>query len=294
MDVENRLLNFFKLIKKFDESLKFQIVEIGANPYGNFNERFHKLLDYFPNSKIYAFDVDKNECEKLNNLCKKGMKFFPFVLGEKKEKRKFYQTNHPMCSSLYEPNEKLIKLYNNFNVAYLKNVIDIETISLDDFLEDQKINTLDFIKIDIQGAELDVFHGAVKCLKSVLMVVSEVEFISHYINQPLFGDVCSFLDKNNLMFHKFLGLAGRTLRPVVLGNDINFASQHIWSDAVFIRNILKVSEIKSSQLLKLAVFSYLYRSLDLTFYCLTLYDKINDTKISELYKKIDFATAPNI
>jgi len=294
MDVENRLLNFFKLIKKFDESLKFQIVEIGANPYGKFNERFHKLLDYFPNSKIYAFDVDKNECEKLNNLCKKGMKFFPFVLGEKKEKRKFYQTNHPMCSSLYEPNEKLIKLYNNFNVAYLKNVIDIETISLDDFLEDQKINTLDFIKIDIQGAELDVFRGAVKCLKSVLMVVSEVEFISHYINQPLFGDVCSFLDKNNLMFHKFVGLAGRTLRPVVLGNDINFASQHIWSDAVFIRNILKVSEIKSSQLLKLAVFSYLYRSLDLTFYCLTLYDKINDTKISELYKKIDFATAPNI
>jgi len=52
MDIENRLPNFFKLIKKFDESLKFQIVEIGANPYGNFNERFHKLLDYFPNSML--------------------------------------------------------------------------------------------------------------------------------------------------------------------------------------------------------------------------------------------------
>ena len=75
------------------------------------------------------------------------------------------------------------------------------------FLKDQKIETIDFIKIDIQGAELDVFRGAVNNLKSVLMIISEVEFIHHYVNQPLFGDVCSFLDNNNLMFHKFLGLA---------------------------------------------------------------------------------------
>ena len=78
MDVENRLLNFFKLIKKFDECLKFQIVEIGANPYGKFNERFHKLLDYFPNSKIYAFDVDKNECEKFG-YCFDTTQFYPSI-----------------------------------------------------------------------------------------------------------------------------------------------------------------------------------------------------------------------
>ena len=181
MSAENKLLNFLKLIQNLNESLIFQIAEIGANPYGNNDEPFHKILDYFPNSKVYAFEVDKDECEKLNNLSKEGIKFFPFALGNKKEKRKFYETNNPMCSSLYKPNEKLIELYNNLEVAYLKRTIDIETISLDCFLEEQKINSLDFIKIDIQGAELDVFHGAVNSINSVLMIVSEVEFISQYI-----------------------------------------------------------------------------------------------------------------
>jgi len=282
----NKLESFLELIKEFDNSLKFEIVEIGAHPYDGIKQPFHLLLDYFQKSQIYAFEVDKSECEKLNKLCKKGMRYFPFALGAKKETRKFYQTNHPMCSSLYEPNEKLIKLYNNFEVAYLKNTTNIETITLDEFLKDQKIETIDFIKIDIQGAELDVFRGAVNNLKSVLMIISEVEFIHHYVNQPLFGDVCSFLGNNNLMFHKFLGLSGRTLKPVILKNDKSFPTQHIWSDAVFIKNILKVSELNNSQLLKLAIFSFIYGSLDLSYYCLVNYDEKNQSKISELFKKI--------
>ena len=136
----NKLESLLELIKEFDNSLKFEMVEIGAHPYGGIKQPFHLLLDYFPKSQIYAFEVDKNECEKLNKLCKKGMRYFPFALGVKKETRKFYQTNHPMCSSLYEPNEKLIKLYHNFEVAYLKNTTNIETITLDEFLKDQKLD----------------------------------------------------------------------------------------------------------------------------------------------------------
>ena len=89
-----------------------------------------------------------------------------------------------------------------------------------------------------------------------MALVSEVEFIPHYINQPLFGDVCSFLDKEDIMFHKFLGVAGRTLIPITLENNPNFSTQHIWSDAVFIKNILKIPKLKPSQLLKLAAFSF--------------------------------------
>ena len=81
-----------------------------------------------------------------------------------------------------------------------------------------------------------------------------------YNKQPLFGDVCSFLNSKDIMFHKFLGLAGRSLIPVILNN---------------------------SQLLKLAIFSYLYGSPDLSYFCLFNYDKRNHTKIIELFKKIN-------
>ena len=41
----------------------------------------------------------------------KGLKFYPYALGKKNEKRLFYETNHPMCSSLYEPDTDMMKLF---------------------------------------------------------------------------------------------------------------------------------------------------------------------------------------
>ena len=286
MEHSKKLEKFLEVIEKSNETLKFEIVEIGAHPYGTQKEPFHILLDFFPDSKIHAFEVDKNECDKLNELTKEGLRFHPYALGDKEEKRKFYQTNHPMCSSLYEPNEKLLRLYNNLDVAYLKKITEIKTITLDSFIIKEKIDSIDFIKIDIQGAELDVFRGAEKSLKDVLTIISEVEFLPIYNEQPLFGDVCSFLSSKDILFHKFLGMSGRSLIPVILQNDVNFPTQHLWSDAVFIKNILKIQELKNSQLLKLAIFSYLYNSPDLSYFCLFNYDKNNKTNLAELFKKI--------
>jgi FkbM family methyltransferase len=212
------------LILAHEDSITFTILEIGAVPLEGKPEPFHQLLDIFPGSQILAFEVDKELCEQLNKTSRPGMKFFPIALGRTEETRTFYETRHPMCCSLYKPNERLISLYNNFEVAYLKYVGSIETVSLDHFAKVNNIQSVDFIKIDIQGAELDVFQGGRNVLSQIVTMVSEVEFIPHYIDQPLFGDVCAFLNEQDIMFHKFLGLAERALSPVVLNNNPNFAS----------------------------------------------------------------------
>lgn len=268
-----------ELIRRHDDSLTFTIMEIGAVPLEGSPEPFHQLLELFPGSQILAFEVDKDLCTELNRESKPGMKFFATALGRTEETRAFYETNHPMCCSLYEPNERLIRLYHNFEVAYLKSVGTIETVSLDYFVKKNNVESVDFIKIDIQGAELDVFEGGSNVLNQIVGMVCEVEFIPHYINQPLFGDVCAFLTNEDLMFHKFLGMAGRTLRPILVNNSANTATQHIWSDAIFIKDILKISELSPQKLLKLAMLAYIYRSPDLTYYCFEHYDKLKGSDI---------------
>ena len=282
-----KLENFFKVIKEYDENLKFKIVEIGAHPYGDFKEGFHILLDHFPGSEIYAFEVNEEECKRLNKICKKGMKFIPIALGEKKEIRKFYETYLPVCSSLYKPKDEFLKLYNNLNVAYLKNTTEIETISLDEFSNNHRLEHVDFIKIDIQGAELDVFKGGKKTLEKTLMIVSEVEWVEQYINQPLFGDVSSFLRKKDFMLHKFLGYGTRALKPIILNQNKNFGTQFIWSDALFIRNIMNVSKLSDEELIKSAVFSYIYKSPDLTYFYLTKFDEKNNSSFRNLFQKVN-------
>ena len=273
-----------KLVDTIDQNksnLKFTLLEIGAAIVGDNKEPFYKLLEYFPSSKIIGFEIEKDVCEKMNANAEKGVKYYPYALGKTNEKRNLYITQHPMCSSLYKPNESLISLYNNFEAAYLKNQTEVETISLDYFVDQNKIDAIDFIKIDVQGAELDIIKGGKKSLENVLQIVCEVEFIPHYENQPLFGDVCNYLEKYDLMFNKFLGLSGRALKPIMLNNDPNLASQHIWTDAIFIHHIQKIQNLSDEKLLKLSLLACVYQSLDLTFYCLSHFDKRNATSFGK-------------
>ena len=268
------------LIKDINIDICFTLLEVGAVKISEEEEPFYELLDYFPSSKIVGFEIDKEVCDKMNLSARDGVKYYPHALGEFNESKELYITNHPMCSSLYKPNEDLISLYHNFEAAYLKSKTTIETITLDNFLETNNIGSLDFIKIDVQGAELDIFRGGKKALNDVLKIVCEVEFIHHYENQPLFGDVCKFLNGYDLMFNKFLGIAGRSLRPIVFNSNKNFASQHIWSDAIFIKHVQKISKLSDKKLLKLSLLSAVYGSLDLTHYCLSKFDERNSSSLA--------------
>ena len=269
-----------EIIKQNNIDLSFNIIEIGAVQITDTQEPFYQLLNYFPSSNIIGFELEEEVCSKMNANAKNGIKYYPYALGKANERRKLYITQNPMCSSLYKPNEELIKLYNRFEVAYLKEEIEINTITLDYFIEQNKIGDVDFIKIDVQGAELDVFKGGKKTLNNVLKIVTEVEFIPHYIDQPLFGDVCSYLKKHNLMFNKFLGLAGRALKPLILKNA-HTASQHIWTDAVFIYHVQKIKDLSNLKLLKLSLLSLLYGSVDLTHFCLSRFDEKNSTTFAK-------------
>ncbi len=282
MNVKEILNKLILNLKELDEVLTFRIIEIGALNLGK-KEKFYDLLNYFPNSEIIGFEVDKNICKKMNSVSKVGVKYFPFAIGKKKEIRKFYETNHPMCSSLYKPNHNLLSLYNNMEVSFLKEESEIETIDLDTFVSENKIGNVDFLKIDVQGAELDIFKGATKTIKNSLFIISEVEFLKIYENQPLFGDVSNYLSDNNFMFHKFLGMGGRSLKPLILNNNKNFPSQHLWSDAIFIKNVLMIKKLTSREILKLSVISILYECFDLGFFCLNIHDELFKTNYTKIF-----------
>jgi FkbM family methyltransferase len=274
------LTTLAELIKAADRDLKLTMLEIGAAPYGRpEKEPFRELLDAFPGSQIVAFELDKQLCAEMNRTAPRGIRYYPAALGRRKETRPLYEAMHPMCTSLYKPNAALLSCYNNLDDMILKTVSSVDTLSLDQFTGDAGIKDVDFIKIDIQGAELEVFQGGTRTLRDAVAIVSEVEFVPLYIGQPLFGDVCRFLSEEGLMFHKSLGVGGRTVRPAMINNDPNFVVQHLWADAMYIRDLLRLPELTPPKLLKLSLLSHVYDSPDLTYYCLDLYDRQCGTNV---------------
>jgi hypothetical protein len=70
-------------------------------------------------------------------------------------------------------------------------MVDISTI--ESFCNEQNIERVDFLHIDVQGAELDVLKGANNYLSKVRMIWLEVENIPLYQEQPLRNDIEVFL-----------------------------------------------------------------------------------------------------
>lgn len=274
------------LIQKEYGPLVFSVFEIGAVPLSSETEPFEILLELFPGSRITAFELESKLCDELNRTAPAGKIYHPIALGVRGEERLLFETNHPMCTSLYRPNRELLLRYNAMEVSLLKSVSRVQTVSLDEFAATTSLSP-DFIKIDIQGAELDVFKGGVSVLKGVLGIVSEVEFVPLYSGQPLFGDVSAYLAAQGLMFHKFINLAGRTLQPLVLNNDPTFATQLLWADAMYIRDVANIINMDDEALLKMAVLSILYGSPDVSFCALHQFDQRRLTclhnEIFELY-----------
>jgi FkbM family methyltransferase len=262
----------------------FHLLEIGAAPIEGHDEPFYQVLDLFPGSQITAFEVDERLCTEMNTKARSGVRFHPVALGRANEQRRFFVTAHPTCSSLYEPNAELIRHYCHMEAAMLASVRSIQTVRLDDFARAAGLPEVDFIKIDVQGGELYVFQGGPDALRSVLTIVTEVEFIPQYLGQPLFGDVAGFLADKDFMFQCFLSFGRRSLNPFVI-DDPNQGSHFVWADALFIRNILQLGSLSDEKLLKMAVLATIYGSEDLAYRCLYLVDMRQATDLNERFVK---------
>ena len=66
-------------------------------------------------------------------------------------------------------------------------------------MQENKIESVDILKLDLQGGELDALDGASKSLKEgkIKCILCEVMFECHYYNQPSAGKL---LNDYNIYF----------------------------------------------------------------------------------------------
>lgn len=130
------------------------VVDVGAN-IGYFTVIFAKLVG--DTGKVYAFEPDPYNYDllsrniKLNNLS--NVVLIPKALSNKSGKIKLFLDGTNLGNMSFAAQ----------NISDDGGEIDVETITLDDYLGGQKA---DFIKIDVQGAEGLVLSGAERTLRT--------------------------------------------------------------------------------------------------------------------------------
>lgn len=249
---------------------KLDIIDVGAMWLDGVKPPYDALLR--PNfHRVIGFEPVQTECDKLNKMGMKDHTFLPYFIGDGR-RRTFYLTNQSATASLYEPDPTIINAFHNLpELMQVVEKIEVDTRRLDDLDE---IKSIDYLKIDVQGAEVDVMRGAERLLKSACVVQTEINFVPLYKDMPLFSDVDAEMRRQGFLLHYVAHAMGRPFRPLFLNNDLNqMVRQVLWGDAVYVRDYRTFGDIEPEMLLKLAVIlNDQYTSVDLAALCLQHYD----------------------
>tara|TARA_B100000963_G_scaffold295350_1_gene266226 strand:- start:396 stop:1064 length:669 start_codon:yes stop_codon:yes gene_type:complete len=166
---DQHYLNYFKQFDHYQEAQRNRAlaqvlnwrfaIDIGAN-IGLWSK---DLSEYF--NKTVCFEPNKNCIECLeNNINRKKSVIYNFALGSTNTQMDLYTPSYSGGSSFVNKtkisnNEDGSKIYGEFSKTTLKQKTIIK--KLDSF----NFQSVDFIKIDVQGFELEVLKGAYKTLK---------------------------------------------------------------------------------------------------------------------------------
>ena len=96
--------------------------------------------------------------------------------------------------------------------------------TLDGILAEAAMPQPDFLKLDVQGYELEVMKGASQALQRASVILMEVSLIELYEDNPLLEDVLKFMLKNNFVAFDICGLMRRTEDDVLAQIDMIFVS----------------------------------------------------------------------
>ena len=233
MGIEVRLLTSIEAEKNTKTFNPFQqLLELHKQPncvifdVGAYDGRISKtFFEKFPKAHIHAFEPFPQSFEKLRNLQKsyQNLVIHNCAISDSIGNKDLHVNSFAPTNSLYESNT--INAYHD-NLMKTNNIISVKTDTIDNYCKSNSIETIDILKMDIQGGELDALKGALQLLLKggITYIYVEVEFIEMYKKQPLFLDIANYLKE-----------FGFTLYNLYHPN-IDSTGQLMWADALFVLN----------------------------------------------------------
>jgi FkbM family methyltransferase len=169
------------------------VLDVGANE-GQFI-KVARLL--FPGASILAFEPNPRLMHCLQGLLpKSGMDaVFQIACGREAASMPLHLAKFSPATSLLPSSSFRIP---DFPTVETEETIEVKVERLDCVVGRHGVAPKPYLlKIDVQGFELDVLHGALGILPDVAVVVCEVNAVSFYEGQAGFEDIYAFMQRYN-------------------------------------------------------------------------------------------------
>lgn len=244
-----------------------RVMDVGANPA---NRPAYADLVEAGAAEVHGFEPGEDAYLLLEESKGEYEFYHPHAVGAGADAT-FYALENGSFSSIYRPDMGQVAALGHWHKS-LKIVeeIPMTTVALDGI---EGLPRPDMLKMDTQGAELEILVGGADVLSESVVIMPEVRFYRLYENEPMLGRVDQHLRGMGFMLHKILpGASVRLtssriakLRPGMTRN------QMVDADAIYIRDIARHTEMSDAQLARLALLAdAVFTSMDLVLRCLDL------------------------
>jgi len=155
-------------------------IDVGAH----FGETNHIIRSIYPDKRIVSFEANP-ECEHI--LKQQNIEYIICLLGKENKDVSFYINPDNRTSTGCSIYKEESHFFENAEKIMLQMYRLDEIVPVD--------AKLDFLKMDVQGAEIDVLMGATKLLHTIKYIFLEVSFVKCNKGAPLFDEVFMYLYK---------------------------------------------------------------------------------------------------
>jgi FkbM family methyltransferase len=202
-----------------------------------------------------------------------NVELLPYAVGDG-SRQVLYVNNEDATSSVFPLNVDFNAQFEHVCGLRTLKQGPIETKRLDDVLPPGPV---DFLKLDVQGAELMVLQGAEQTLRRTAVIHCEVEFAPIYAGQPLYCEIHSFLVSHGfalidlLVSHRY---------SYIVPSGRNERDRLLWGDAVFFREEADPAMLLAQALAALLV----YRKPTLSEHLLSTRDAMTGETLARLFQ----------
>lgn len=185
-----------KLVKEFLPKNPI-ILEAGAHH----GEDTVIMAATWPEATIFAFEPSPGDFAMLQTAVSNFPNIYIFQLGLFSQTGfyRFYVSQCNGCSSLLEDNH----LPNGLD--YGDQPVQVYCKNLDEWAEENDVSKIDYMWLDMEGAELYVLNSSPRILSTVHVISCEINFFYYRKGVSQFRDLYNFLTEKGFKLYKIWG-----------------------------------------------------------------------------------------
>lgn len=177
--------------------IKFNKNDVVIDCGSNYGDLYIELSKYIKEKNFIAFEPGKSEFTSLKFNIKKGQ-IFNLALSNKIQTTNFYLNSELADSSLIKPSKYTA-------------IEKIQSITLDKFLKETKINKVKLLKVDAEGFEPEILLGCKRSLKFIEFIAVDGSRERGIKKEETLSKITNYLTNNKFKLLRLNGEAFRCL-----------------------------------------------------------------------------------